>query len=47
MERRLAETEFENRRLRERIESVERAQEYQAGRFDEAARRGETARRSS
>jgi chromosome segregation ATPase len=40
LERQLAETEAENRRLRERIEAVERAQQYHAGRLDEAAKRG-------
>jgi hypothetical protein len=40
LERRLAEIETENRQLRERIEAVERAQQYQAGRLDEAAKRG-------
>lgn len=40
LERRLAETEIENRLLRERLETVERAHQYQAGRLDEAARRG-------
>lgn len=39
LERRLAEAEAENRQLRERIEAVERAQQYQAGRADEAAKR--------
>jgi hypothetical protein len=40
LERQLAQTEAENRRLRERIEAIERAQQYQAGRLDEAAKRG-------
>src|SRR5688572_9468408 len=39
LERQLTENEAENRRLRERIEALERAQQYQAGRLDEAAKR--------